>query len=201
MWWAGRAFEGISRGTVIAARLAVVLALVVSYGCAGYVGWRAHADRVAAAELREGKAQAEVERKSLREDARIDAEIITASARRDVAKQQAFREIREEVPHAVRPAAPVAGVPPDCPVCDCHLGAGFVRVWNDALTATVPNAATGAAQAAARSGAAAADPDAGTVSVEAVLSNHVDNAEIHAGNRGQCEDLLAWHDKQRERRQ
>lgn len=85
-----------------------------------------------------------------------------------------------------------------CPACLCGFSADARRLWNDALAATVPHTPGGTAPPAAGSGAAAAESDAGT-DLEDVLRNHVDNAEVHAHNRRQCDGLLAWHRKHRER--
>ena len=198
----GTAFDGLARGARIALYLAVALLLVVTHGCTAILAWNAKGNQVDAAKLQEVRVQAEIQGEQQRESARIDANIITAGARRDAARERTFQEIREEVPHVARSAAPVTVVQADCPVCDCGHGPGFVRVWNDALSATVPvpDAAGGTAQAAARPDPAAAEPDAFTVTSADVLRNHVDNAEIHSQNRSQCEDILTWHAKQKERR-
>lgn len=188
----------VSVAKVIGLWSAFALTLCASHGCV-YVITRAQCVTSAAkAEVRDVEAAAAVEIQAARKDARIDVAVITGTVRQEAAAASTFREIRKEVPRAAAPARPVAAVPSDCPACLCGFSADARRLWNDALAATVPHTAGGTAPPAARSGAAAAESDAGT-DLEDVLRNHVDNAEVHAHNRRQCDGLLAWHRKHQER--
>jgi hypothetical protein len=205
----GAAF-GISRATQITVWLAIALLFVCTHSCAAWLGWSAKGNQVAAQQLPRVEAQLEADRSEYVTRGQIDAEIITGTARQAVAADAEFRQIREEVPHAARPVVRAEpAVPADCPRCNCEFDARFIRVWNRALEATVPGAAGGAAAAAAGPGAAAALTPGPSprgrgeevVAAEEILRNHVDNAEIHADNRRQCEGLLAWHRKHQERTQ
>lgn len=184
---------------VAGAWLAILLMLLASHGCV-YVYARAQCATTAAqAEVRDVQATAAVEVAAARKDAAIDVAVITTTVRQEAAADSTFREIRKEVPRAAAAPRPDAGVPADCPDCVCGFGADARRLWNDALAATVPSAAGRAAAPAARPDPDEAEPDAGAITrPEEILGNHVDNAEIHAKNRRQCEGLLVWHHLQQE---
>lgn len=196
----GPALEQIGYYSVWTRRLAIALALVVTHLAIGYGGWVAKSNAVDAAALEQVRQQQEANVLELLLRGRINAGLVAEKARADVAAESEFRGIREEVSRVFEPredagtATPAPGTP-----CESrgHRGGhlvdpAFVRVWNDALVASVRNTAAGAATAAAAAGVA----DAGSVTEERVLGNHVDNAEIDGDNRRQCELLLAWHARQ-----
>jgi hypothetical protein len=188
----------VSYAKVAGAWSAIALLLVATNGCTYVVAWSNARAAAAASEVRDVKANAAAVVAAAREEADINVAVITDAVRQAAAAESTFREIRKEVPRAAAAPRSVAAVPPDCPACVCGFSADARRLWNDALAATVPSTTGRADAPAGRPGTAAAEPDAGT-DLEEVLRNHVDNAEIHAHNRRQCEGLLAWHRKHQER--
>lgn len=115
-----------------------------------------------------------------------------------------YRTLRKEIPHAsfdITPVAPVVftqRAPADAGVVGsggCRFGPDFVGLW-DAASDPARAAASGAGLPDAASLASAptgdADP-AQAVSVEQLLANHVDNAELGTEARDQLNALIDWH--------
>lgn len=116
---------------------------------------------------RDDIAQQQADADELQARGDLDRAITQSAAADDRVAQTAFTQLRIEVPHVVativesktpaRIAHPSDGPGSDLdtavPLGDCRVSAGFVGVWNDALTAGLP----GAAELDA-GGAAAVDP-------------------------------------------
>lgn len=111
------------------------------------------------------------------------------------ATQVIYKTIERRIPYAVtqyieRPGAPVQAVP------ECIYTRAFVRVWNDANTATVSDAARVDADPPASADPVAAESaglERENIDSADILRNHVDNAEQCTGIRQYLNALLDWH--------
>lgn len=107
-----------------------------------------------------------------------------------------YRTLREEVRHVVtlyRPAPAVAAVPQPA----CLFTRGFVRVWDDALSAShdaagLPADPDRAADAAAAAAAPGDDEAAPGVDRAALLDNHLANAESATDARNKLDAINEW---------
>lgn len=170
----------ITRGLIIAA----VAAACVSLYAAGYsAGFDSKNHAMTKSHLAQTKAMLDQIRAQQRENEQLTDDLNAARGRDRIV----YRTIREKARHVDSPAceAPVAGGP-----AQWHVSSYFVRMWDDATFARVPESSGSADYGPARTGGAA--PSSGIGFAE-LLNNHIDNAEIASAVRRQCQALIDWH--------
>jgi len=114
------------------------------------------------------------------ENDRLTLELMAANGR----SETFYRTIRQDVPRVVKEFVYV----PNQAGGECTFGDGFVRVWNAALFADLPDSAGNPAGDPTGSSAAGV-----SVSASEVLSNHVDNSQSCDAIRRRLSSLVQWH--------
>ena len=122
--------------------------------------------------------------------------LVTELAKERAKKRVEYRIVREEVPSVTTVYVPEPDADP-VPLPGCTFTRGFVRVWNDALDLSLPDAAGRApSRPTLTDPAGFADLEPSELGQTDILTNHVDNAEVCGGVRLQLDGLIRWHREQ-----
>jgi hypothetical protein len=184
-------------GTSALYRWAAYALAIVLYTMALVIGscsWgeKLRQNEIDAAQLQATQAQDKANAAERKRQAADNDATVAKKALADAKASKTFADIRQEIPHATVIYKYRDRQVPVAVAVDCPFSNDFVRVWNDALTAGLPDAAGGAAAATAGRDHAQAQQPSG-VTQQDVLTNHVDNREVETRVRNQCESLIDWH--------